>query len=192
MSSSKPVLVLVRGIPGSGKSYLALAVQATLEKNRAVVVDPDATDYDSPEYTAHTKSLTAAGVEEKFHPYRFIRAQAHKAIEEGKVVVWTQAFTNLDGFSKTVVNLQNYAAEHGKQLPLLVVEVEVDEATARARAAKREAEIGRGVPTEAFERFLKDYKTFADAGFNTVVVHGEDDVTQSVANVVKAIEALDS
>lgn len=184
-----PILVLVRGIPGSGKTYLANAVGAELG-DQAVVIDPDATDYDGDEYAAHTKALTEQGVDEKFHPYRFIRAQAHKAIEQGKVVFWTQAFTNLDGFNKTIINLQNHAAEHDMKLPLLVVEVEVEERTARARAAEREAQIGRSVSDEAFERFLNDYKSFADEGFNTVIVHGEDDIDDSVHKVINALEKL--
>jgi predicted ABC-type ATPase len=190
MYADHPILVLVRGLTGSGKSYLAQAVKKAIGADSVVVVDPDATDYKSQEYLDMSGALTRDGVDAKFHPYRFVRAQAHKGIEHHQVVIWNQAFTNLDGFNKTIINLQDHAKEHGTHLPLLVVEVEIDPAIARARVHKRAAEGGHDVPDEAFARFVNDYRSFANEGFNTVVVRGEDDIAESVATVVKAIEAL--
>ena len=186
---SHPILVLVRGIPGSGKSYLANAVKAAIGEDAVVTLDPDATDYSSPEYLEHTKALTAEGVDEKFHPYRFVRGKAHRAIAAHKILIWNQAFTNLDGFNKTIINLQAYAEEQGTTLPVLVVEVEVDADIAKARIADRVKTGGHDVPEEAFNRFINDYVSFADK-FNTVIVNGGDDVSVSVAAVTKALEAL--
>lgn len=184
-----PLLILIRGVPGSGKSYLAAALQDKIGAGNVVILDPDKIDLTSQAYLDFSDSLTKEGVDLKFHPYRWSRAKAYKGIETNKVIMWNQAFTNLDGFNKTVINLQGYAADHGTTLPLLSVEVEVNEPVARQRVAKRAEQGGHGVPDEAFARFMNEYTSFADT-YNTVVVHGEDDVEKSVAAVLEALEKL--
>ncbi|HJQ08217.1 MAG TPA: AAA family ATPase [Candidatus Saccharimonadales bacterium] len=187
---SHPTLILIRGLPGSGKSYLASALQKALGKERVLTLDPDTIDYLSKEYTDLSKDLTSEGVEKKFHPHRFLRTKAHTAITSNKIIIWNQAFTNLGGFNRTVAYLQTYALEHDTHLPLLVVEVEISHDTAKARIAKREKQGGHSVPEGAFVRFINDYASFADKGFNTIVVHGEDDISASVASVIKALKEL--
>ncbi|HSX17086.1 MAG TPA: ATP-binding protein [Patescibacteria group bacterium] len=187
---SNPTLILIRGLPGSGKSYIAKALQESLGADNVVMLDPDATDYKSKEYLALSESLTAEGVDAKFHPYRFLRGRAYKGIETNRIIIWNQGFTNLDGFNKTVVNLQAYAADHGTTLPLLVVEVEVDPKIAKERVAKRAGQGGHDVNEENFARFINDYATFAGQGYDPLVLHGEDDVATSVAAIKKALEKL--
>lgn len=184
-----PTLILIRGLPGSGKSYLADALRTALGTDNVAVVDPDATDYTSDAYKQMSAALTAEGVDEKFHPYRFTRAQAYDGITSNKIIMWNQAFTNLDGFNKTVVNLQTYASDHGTTLPLLVVEVNVDPDVAKARVAERVAAGGHDVNEEAWTRFIADYGTFAEH-YNTVAVDGGDDVAASVDTVIRALHQL--
>jgi predicted ABC-type ATPase len=188
--ANHPSLVLIRGLPGSGKSYLATALQESLGADQALVLDPDKIDLTSSEYLAFSAALTKEGVDQKFHPYRWSRAQAYDAIDAHKVVIWNQAFTNLDGFNKTIINLQGYATDHGTHLPLLVVEVEVDHGVAKDRVAARAAQGGHDVPRDAFDRFINDYRSFSDEGFTTVVVNGEDDIAVSVASVKRALQGL--
>jgi predicted kinase len=189
-TNAGPILVIIRGVPGSGKSYLAAALKESLGQDAAVILDPDAIDQTNEAYLDFSRQLTLEGVDRKFHPYRFSRAQAYAAIEANKVVIWNQAFVNLDGFGKTVKNLQAYAAEHDRQLPLLVVEVSVNEATAKQRIAKRQAMGGHDVPDETFARFVGDYASFSEKGYNVVSVNGENDVAVSVAAVKKALGTL--
>lgn len=185
-----PALMLIRGLPGSGKTYLANALEAALGKNNVLVLDPDKVDLTSKEYLAFSEALTKEGVDAKFHPYRWLRSKAHGAIKAGKIVMWNQGFTNLDGFNKTIVNLQTFAAEHGVHLPVLVVEVAVAHDTAKQRVANREKQGGHGVSEEAFARFINDYRSFSDEGFDIVAVDGEDDVNKSVASVMRALQKL--
>lgn len=187
---SSPTLILIRGLPGSGKSYLANTLVQSIGKDNVTTLDPDATDYTSKEYTELSDALTAEGVDEKFHPYRFLRAQAYDAITSNKIIIWNQGFTNLDGFNKTIINLQTYATDHGTELPTLVVEVAIDHDIAKARVADRAAQGGHDVTEENFARFINDYVSFADQGYNTVAVNGKDDVAESAATVLKALEAL--
>jgi len=185
-----PILILIRGLPGSGKSHLAAELQKRIGSSNVVTLDPDATDYSSKAYTDLSKSLTQEGVDAKFHPYRFLRGQAYTGITERKVIIWNQGFTSLDGFNKTIINLQAFAAEHGTTLPVLVVEVEVTPAVAQKRIAQRADKNGHDVPEQTFKRFLQDYQTFAGQGHNPVVVNGEDDVAVSAAVVMQALHDL--
>jgi len=116
----RPVLIMVRGLPGSGKSYLAQLLQKRLGGD-VVMLDPDGTDYTSGAYASFSAKLTSEGVDEKLHPYRYLRAQAYEGITDHKVIIWNQAFTNNDLLDRTIKNLQAYAAEHNEKLPAMVV-----------------------------------------------------------------------
>lgn len=190
MAAPRPALVLIRGLPGSGKSYLATALVAAIGEEQVVTLDPDTIDYASEEYQALSEQLSRDGVDEKFHPYRYSRARAYAGIGHDQVIIWNQAFTNLDGVQKTVNNLQAYAEEHGKQLPVLVVEVGIDANTARQRIASRKAAGGHDVPDENFARFTADFRSFAGEGFPTVQVKGDGDINTSVAAVTSALGSL--
>lgn len=186
----RPTLILTRGIPGSGKSYLATALLKAIGNEAGVILDPDQTDYASKEYLALTKAWAAEGVQAKFFPYRFLRAKAYRAISSRKIIIWNQAFTSRDGFNRTIVNLQAYALERGIHLPLLIIEVEVSHSTAKTRVAQREAQGGHGVSEAAFSRFVNDYTSFASEGYYVVKVNGEGNVAESVAQVIRALKAL--
>jgi len=187
-----PTLVFVRGLPGSGKSYFAnelqKAINNSLGQDTVVMLDPDATDYDSKDYVDLVASLSAKGVDSKFHPYRFLRARAHGGITSNKVIIWNQPFTNFDGFNKTVINLQAYAKEHKIELPIMVVEVETDHETAKARVLQRKQAGGHGPSDNTFERFKDEYASFVEKGFSTITVNGQDDVAKSVALVMEKLQ----
>jgi predicted ABC-type ATPase len=185
-----PLLIVVRGIPGSGKTYLAEELRTALGADNVVMLDPDATDYDSKEYQAHTQSLTAEGVDPKLHAYRFLRGQAYDGIADHKIIIWNQPFTNLEIFHKMVGRMHDQAAACNTTLPILVVEVVIDDKIAKARVAKRMQAGGHGPSDATFERFVRDYATFANEGYDTVTVQGEDDRAASVAKIVQAAESL--
>ncbi len=176
-------LVLVRGLPGSGKTYLAKALVKSIGEGSVVMLDPDATDYSSREYINHTKALTAEGVDSALHPYRFLRAKAYDAIASKEMVVWNQPFTNLEIFNKMVGRLRDHAAEHNVELNILVVEVEVDPVVARERVVSRKQQGGHGPSEATFNRFVHDYHSFAKHGYNTITVQG-DDVRAAVSAVI--------
>jgi predicted ABC-type ATPase len=189
---SGPALILIRGLPGSGKSYLAAALQDAFGQDQVLLLDPDAIDYKSQAYTEHSETLRAEDIEEKFYPYRFLRSQAEAAIAEHKIVIWNQAFTLLGGLQRTVDHLQQVAANHKLELPVLIIEVEIDHAIAKARVANRAGKGGHDVSEEAFARFINDYRSFADEGFNTVTVNGNNDIAVSTVSVTNALAKLSS
>jgi len=187
-----PALLLIRGLPGSGKSYLAHALSEYFGPDRVLLLDPDSTDYNSPAYAEHIRTMEAEGIEAKFYPYQFLRRQAEAAIAAGKIVIWNQAFTLLGGVQRTVDHLTEVAASHDLTLPTLIVEVAIDHETAKARVADRASRGGHDVSPEAFERFISDYRSFADEGFNTIGLQGTDNVQAMVPVVVTALAEASS
>jgi predicted ABC-type ATPase len=184
----QPLLIIIRGIPGSGKSYLAHALKTTIGEEQVVSLDPDAIDKSSQEYAALVRELTAEGVNPKLHLYRFSRAKAFDAISSKKIIIWNQPFIDFESLKKMVDRLQEYAAEHQLTLPVVIVEVEAPESLARERVLKRKEQGGHGPDDIVFAQFIRNYTTFAGNGYPTVAVHGGDDVSLSVATILKALK----
>lgn len=182
----RPLLILVRGLPGSGKSYLAHALAEKLGADEVVSLDPDGIDTSSGAYQQHVQQLTTEGVDPKLHLYRFSRAQAYRGIVDNKIIIWNQPFTNLEIFQKMLAGLETYAREHDRQLHVLVVEVTLDVQTAQQRVTARKQSGGHGPSAETFARFAQDYTSFADNGYSTISVSGTDEIEQSTVAVLAA------
>lgn len=190
MKTNNPIAILVRGLPGSGKTYIAIRLQEALGKDNVVMLDPDTIDTNSKEYREHVKAQIAEGVDESLHLYRFSRAKAYQGIEDNKILMWNQPFTNLDIFNKMVGRLKDHASAHSKQMPILVVEVEIDPSLAKARVEARKKAGGHGPSEETWKRFIRDYKSFTEDGYDTVTVYGDDEVSASVSKIEKALQEL--
>ncbi len=188
--SGNPTLIIIRGVPGSGKSYLAVALQESIGSEKVIILDPDKIDQNGTEYKEFSSSLTAEGVDTKFHPYRYLRLKAYEAITGHKIIIWNQAFMDLKGLQVTTDRLQTYASEHATQLKMLVVEVEINADAARARIAERVAQGGHDVSDDAFAGFVSKYESFSEKGYHTVSVSGEGNVAASVSSITQALENL--
>lgn len=187
--ASRSVLVFVRGIYGSGKSYLTRALERAL-RDDVVVLDPDAIDYESQTYKKHVEQQIEEGVEAALHAYRFLRARAYDGISNHKIIIWNQPFSNLEIFQKMIGRMQDHAAEQHVSLAILIVEVELDPALARERVTGRKQRGGHGPSDETFTRLVNDYASFSHLGFKTVSVDGGGDVNASVSSVLSAIQTL--
>lgn len=187
MNLKHPVAIFIRGVPGSGKSYIAAALARELGPDQAVLLDPDATDYDSPEYSEHVKAMEAENIEQKLHAYRFLRGKAYKAIEECKIIVWDQPFRNLEIFHKMIGRMHEHATANNTKIEILVVEVEAELSAAKARVDERKAQGGHGPSDTTFEQFSAEHRSFEGEGFNIVKVNGQADVSQSVARIIEAL-----
>ena len=189
-SLPQPILILIRGLPGSGKSYLATALQRALGSTPVVALDPDAVDLDSQAYADHVATATAEGVDPRIHLYRFLRGQAWAGILAHEIIIWNQPFTNLDVFQKMTTGLKAYATEHDTELRILVVEVGIDPEVASARVAERKQTGGHGPSDATFTRFVTEYVSFAPEGYNTVAVPGNGNVAASVETILDRINQL--
>lgn len=184
----RPKIILIRGLPGSGKTHVARALQKALGANDVVLLDPDAIDFESSVYKEHVQAATAEGVDPKLHAYRFLRAQAYRGIAERKTIIWNQPFTNLEIFNKMVTNLRLEASKNNTEINLIVVEVAVDPEIAKRRVMDRKKRGGHGPSDATFERFIADYSSFAPHGYKTVAVQGDVNVTESVRRILAALE----
>lgn len=176
-------LILIRGIPGSGKSYIADALADSLGRENVVILDPDKIDLKGDAFRAYSNQLTADGIEEKFHPFRFLRQTGYDGISAGKTVIWNQAFNDFAGFEITVKRMQEFAEANDVALKVLVVEVETSPDVARSRIASRAAAGGHDVPEDKFDAFMSGYESFAGRGYDTVAVDGGEEVSRSIATV---------
>lgn len=184
-----PIVILVRGLPGSGKTHVAFALRDTLSEE-VIMLDPDAIDYEGEEYAEHVKQQIADEVDPKLHAYRFSRAKAYKGIADKKIVMWNQPFTNLEIFNKMVANFRIQAEENNVELPILVVEVQTNPELAKQRVEARKQAGGHGPSGDTFNRFVNDYEPFGPHGYTTVSVNGEDDVAISVQTIMSALHQL--
>lgn len=187
----RPKIILIRGLPGSGKTHVARALLKALGANDVVLLDPDAIDFESSAYKEHTQAATAEGVDPKLHAYRYLRAQAYRGIAERKTIIWNQPFTNLEIFNKMVTNLRLEALKNNTEIKLIVVEVAVNPETAKRRVMDRKKRGGHGPSDTTFERFIADYSSFALHGYKTVAVRGDTDVTESVRRILTALETAE-
>lgn len=177
-------LIIIRGVPGSGKSYIASLLASALGQDQVVLLDPDAIDYDSQAYQDYSSDLSAQAIEEKFHPFRFLRQTGYNGILAHKYVIWNQAFNDFDGFELTIKRMQEFADQHNEPLRVLVVEVEIDKDTARSRIASRVANGGHDVPLEKLTQFIENYTSFAGRGYETITIDGAGDVNESVRHII--------
>lgn len=180
---------MIRGLPGSGKSYLAAELEKAIGKDRVLILDPDTVDLKNKDFLAFSRQLTKEGLDKKIHWYRWTRKNACDAAVEGKVVIWNQPFTDRGIFERLVAFIQAHAREYGVDLPVLLVEVEIGHDTAKQRIADRKQAGGHGPSEQTFARRASEYQSYAD-GFRTVAVHGEDDIAASVAAVMKEFKQL--
>jgi predicted ABC-type ATPase len=185
----KPVLVIVRGVPGSGKTYFAELLEKALGKDICVNLDPDATDYNSQEYKDHVQEQIKEGVDTKLHPYRFLRAKAYKAILEGKVIIWNQPFTDLAIMKKVTDRLEEYSKLHQTQLSILVLEVIVPKEVAWERIAKRVASGGHGPSEGRFTQFFKQYQSASPGGYECVSIDGLADNSEIVGKIADKLKS---
>lgn len=189
-SSHNPALIIIRGIPGGGKSYLATALQQLIGNDKVAIVDPDTIPRGSDAYNKFSASLTQDGIDQKFHRYRYLRANAYDAITSHHIVIWNQAFMDFDGLKITVERLRSFAADQQLQFPVLIVEVEIDKKTARQRVAARQESGGHDVPVDTFDRFVANYHSFAGKEYPTITVDGQADITLSAKAVFDRLRTI--
>ena len=188
--NNNPILIIIRGLPGSGKSSIAEGIIQKLNENTIVLLDPDKIDTSSKDYLDFTKDLKINGIDPKLFPYRFLRNKAYETIDKKGVIIWTQAFTNQDLLDRTIKNLSNYSSQKSYGLRVLVIDVEIEENIARERIKKRE-ELGfHGVSDENFKRFINDYSPFKNYGYDLVELDGENEVSRSVEIILSKLRSL--
>lgn len=186
-SRSKVKLIFIRGLPGSGKSYLAERLAERLGPAGTVLLDPDAVDQASKEYKTHIATQIKEGVEPALHLYRFSRAKAFDTLAAGKNVIWNQPFSSLEVFNKVTGRFKSFATERGIKLVIVVIEVNIDPKTARRRVEGRKASGGHGPSSGTFDRFVRDFFSFAGHGYQVILVSGEAPIEESLETITSQL-----
>lgn len=182
----QPTLIFVRGLPGSGKSYLSDAIIAKIGHDKAVLVDPDAIDRENSGYIALSDSLSSEGLNPAIYPFRWLRKTACAGISSGKTVLWSQPFTNRGVFDRLVLFIKENSTYDG-DLRVLLIEVEIDQTMAKQRIEQRIAAGGHGPSDMTFIRRASEYESFS-GDYATLSVHGDSAINESVKDIMKALE----
>ncbi len=185
---STPALIIIRGIPGSGKTSIAIGLAEALGNNKVQRIDPDEIDVTSDAYRAFSRSLSAQGIDEKFHTYRYLNTKARQAVDAHQVIIWNQAFIDFKGLSITIERLREYAHGQGIELSVLVVDVVIDPVAARQRISTRAAQDGRVIDEEVMERFIQNYAPLDGKLYPSIIVHGTDPIQQSVTSIIGSLK----
>ena len=185
-----PILIMIRGIPGSGKSFLAEAIRKKLDSDSVTVVDPDAIDQTSKEYRSFSKQLSTEGLDEAIHPFRWLRKRACDAIAPDHIIIWNQPFTIRGIFDRLIIFLKDHAHnELSLNLQILLVEVDIDIDIAKRRVVDRKKQEGHGPSDATFNRRVQEFESFAD-GYHTLIVDGQDNVKHTVDAILSELEQI--
>ncbi|HSX49257.1 MAG TPA: AAA family ATPase [Candidatus Saccharimonadales bacterium] len=183
----EPLLVIIRGIPGSGKSYLTNDIINKLSID-ITIVDPDSINKESKTYKefAHKLRSTEPEVEEKFYPYRFMLQIAHDRLNQKSkppFVIWNQAFTDTEGLDYTVRKLKSLC---NSQLNILIIQLDPHPEEAWKRIQERMQTGGHGMDSERFNSFVTKYQKIEPQYPNIVVdtfTSYENAVTQAMDQI---------
>ena len=178
MKTHKAVLMFIRGIPGSGKTFIATETAKKIGNNEVLLIDPDTVDTESTEYLEACQRMRSEGVNETLFTYRFLREKARNGLLSRKVVIWNQAFTGIESFALVVDNFKQYAVENNIALKIYVTEVAIDPVIAKQRVRQRTANGGHGVDDDKFEEFIQKYRSLEGSGlgYDIISIDGSEDV----------------
>jgi hypothetical protein len=185
MHKSSATLLFIRGIPGSGKSFLATELLKSL--NNVVLLDPDTIDFNDPEYVTFSKELTNDNLDVIIHPFRWLRKKACESVKPGALIIWNQPFTNRGVFDRLVNFIQNEADKKNVAVHVLVLEVDVTQEVAYERILSRISAGGHGPTKKTFASRATDYVSFED-GYDTLHLDGTTDVQILAKKVHKYLQ----
>lgn len=183
-----PKLVMVRGLPGSGKSFISDILAKKIGTD-VIVLDPDRLNTEDPAFKELSRSLSEDGLDESIHPFRWLRKQACEGVVAGHTVIWNQPFTHSGVFERLVEFIRSYAADHEVDVPVLLIEVEIDETTAKQRISDRKKAGGHGPVEAVFNKRAEEYESLAGR-FHSVVVKGDSDIDETIDKILVKLQEL--
>jgi predicted ABC-type ATPase len=181
-----PILLFIRGIPGSGKSYLASAMTEKIGAENTIVLDPDMLDIENQNYIDFSNNLTSEGLDSSIHPFRWLRKQACDGISNNKIVLWNQPFTKKGIFERLIKYIEENSDNNNEGLKVFLIEIEVDPEIAKKRVLERKNNGGHGPSENVFAYHVEHHESYAN-DFNTIKINGTDDIQQSVEHIVKRL-----
>lgn len=189
-TSHDPLLIFVRGLPGSGKTYFTYALRDAIKETAVTVIDPDFIDKNDSEYITFTKSLETEGLDPLIFPFRWLRKCAIDASRKGALIVWNQPFTNRGVFDRLIAYLtENVKAKYDHKLKILVIEINTPTDIAWSRVEQRVNEGGHGPNKNTFNQRCAEYESYADT-YPVLELNGEQDVSHLVTQTIGRIQDI--
>lgn len=149
-----PFLILIRGLPGTGKSTIAQDIKTTAS-DKIIILDPDTINIKSEDFLSFADDLQGK-VDSKIIPYRYLLNKGYKALEEGKNIVWCQAWTKLWGIKSAIKSLK----EKYPNLNPFVIEIEIPLNVVQERINHRVSKGGKDLNTRPLEEFLSAFENW--------------------------------
>jgi adenylate kinase family enzyme len=182
--NQNPLLILIRGLPGTGKSTVAHDIEAIL-KDKIVILDPDTIDTESKDFLDFSDNLRGK-VDEKIFPYRYLLNKGYKALEENKIVIWGQAWTKLWGIKSALKSLR----EKSPNLKPFVIEIELPLNIAQERINHRVNKGGKDLNLRPLEEFLSAFEKWDDTQFEEVTYFKIDGLKPSNVLAKEILEKI--
>ncbi len=160
-SNSKfPKLILIRGLPGAGKSHLAELLIGQMEFEEAVFCDPDKVITEGEDFLRFLEENNEEGMSIKTMIYRFLLKRAAEGLKNRRDVIWDQPWRSIWGIEYTLDFLNKYLILENTNSPyeVCVVELNVSVEEAFARVKRRIENGGHGPDEEVFNRFVAEYE----------------------------------
>ena len=187
---SSPQLIFVRGLPGSGKSFLSCTLARNLGAEHVSVIDPDTIVKDSEEYIDFTSNLTTnePEVDPKFFPFRYLLFKSQQALESKKSVIWNQPFTELDGLRYTISSLVKFAESVNQHVNVIIIDIELTPEVVYARIERRINGGGHGPDLPTFQSFVSKFQESDTLGYKHLTVDGEKPLQTNINLILDRME----
>ena len=139
--------MVIRGLPGSGKSTVAKIIASKL--GNVGIVDQDEVDVKSDEFLELRRSVTGE-IPDRTVIYRFDLRNAKQYLTENKMVIWPQPWTKVWGIEKAVRSLKSEFPD----LEVNVVQFDLPPEHANERVMQRAASGGHTFNEKSMQDFI--------------------------------------
>jgi hypothetical protein len=179
---SENLLVLVRGLPGAGKTKFSRKLTSRIEES--IHLNPDEIEKND-EYRTFSKRLGQDGVSEVFHPYRYLRERAVDGLRKGGLIVWEQPWSSMEGINITVDHLRERVTG---EMRVLIVDVDIEPEEAWRRVKKRLESGGHGPDKQVFNRFVEDYCSAEELPYDHLSISGSGILDDQIERALESID----
>lgn len=181
-----PKLVIVRGLPGSGKTFLSHKLKDVIQRESTSVLDPDEINRETYEYVEFTARLRSdnAMLDPKFFPFRYLIEMASNSLNQGGIVIWNQPFSDLEGLA---ITFERLGRNVDRPFEILIIDLEISPELARKRIEERIKNGGHGPDRKKFDDFVAGFQRADCMGHNHMVVESEAILERDVENILKKL-----
>lgn len=167
MRKGRAMLIIVRGLPGSGKSTLTKALSNNGIPSPTLVLDPDKVNKHSAEFCDHIKKQPT-NLPEKTLIYRMLLYQTIEALKEDVTVLWEQAWSWREGIEITIEKISRALCEQEQPI-ILIFELVLCINTAQKRVEERFRQGKHPLSGIQFRKlFLNGIEPCEDLGLKTL------------------------